>query len=100
MLSSHSELFSGDTVWLILLSTRAVAGAHREPIFSLCPLRFMDRLGYYVSPYSFRGPFLPVQDIRAGRPVTISGGTLFCVKKDMYDALEADRNRDADRRLA
>ena len=52
------------------------------------PLRFMDGLGYYISHYSFRGPFLPAAQIRAGRNITLSGVTLYCVKKQLQDALK------------
>lgn len=51
----------------------------------------MDSIGYYISHHSFRGPFLPVVEVRAGRNITLSGVTLFCVKKELHDASKSAR---------
>ena len=49
----------------------------------------MDGLGYYMSSRSFKGPFLTDAEVRGKKPVTLSGITLFCVKKQLRDAVAA-----------
>ena len=49
----------------------------------------MDGLGYYMSSRSFKGPFLSDAEVRGNKPVTLSSITLFCVKKELRDAVTA-----------
>lgn len=51
--------------------------------------RFVDSLGYYISTRSFKGPFLPVADVRAKKVLALSGINLYCVKKELRDAVTA-----------
>lgn len=63
----------------------------------------MDELGYYISPRSFKGPFLTASEIRAAAPVNLNGINLYCVKKELRDAIAAaggGRRGAARRRLA
>lgn len=47
----------------------------------------MDDLGYYMSSRSFKGPFLTDAEVRGKKSVTLTGITLFCVKKELRDAV-------------
>lgn len=61
----------------------------------------MDDLGYYISSRSFKGPFLTVAEIRADKPVVLMGLNLYCVKKELRNAIAAagGGRRGAARRL-
>lgn len=52
---------------------------------SIVPVhRFLTKLGYAISLYSFKGPFLPELDIRAGQVLSLGWNTivnLFCVRQ-------------------
>jgi hypothetical protein len=59
----------------------------------LPPRSFLDDAGYLVSTVSFRGPFVSSDEIRAGRAVFRAdqdNPNLYCMRKDLHEALRAD----------
>ena len=50
------------------------------------PIRFLDEMGFYLSDHGFKGPFISVEDIKAGKPIKLANVNLYCVKKTLRDA--------------
>jgi len=53
----------------------------------------MDEMGFYLSDQGFKGPFLEVDDIRAGKPIKLSTVNLYCIKKTLRDSLSKASGR-------
>jgi hypothetical protein len=49
--------------------------------------RFLDDQGYYVSHVGYKGPFLASSNLQAKKRVDLGGVNLFCVKKELHDAV-------------
>ncbi len=43
-------------------------------------------MGFYLSDHGFKGPFISVEDIKAGKPIKLDNVNLYCVKKTLRDA--------------
>lgn len=62
-------------------------GVSCKPVLPGCaPIpncRFMDKMGYFVSLYSFTGPFIKPRRIAAGTADIPEFANLYCVKKEL-----------------